>query len=96
MINQIYCPKCEEVYIPRTKHLDIDGAYFGCSFAHIFLQLHPEIVGGEHKEYVPRIFGFRVVGKRGSKYREIRYSRERETKGEIVQMGIFMNILAEF
>ena len=36
---KVYCPKCEEVYVPRIKFVDIDGAYFGCSFPHIFLQV---------------------------------------------------------
>lgn len=36
---KVYCPKCEEVYVPRIKFVDIDGAYFGCSFPHIFFQV---------------------------------------------------------
>ena len=36
---KVFCPKCEEVYVPRIKFVDIDGAYFGCSFPHIFLQV---------------------------------------------------------
>ena len=36
---KVYCPKCEEVYVPRIKFVDIDGAYFGCSFPHIYLQV---------------------------------------------------------
>ena len=26
---KVYCPRCQDVYIPRQKQLDIDGAYFG-------------------------------------------------------------------
>lgn len=36
---KIYCPKCQEVYIPKKKCHDIDGAYFGCSFPHILLMV---------------------------------------------------------
>jgi casein kinase II subunit beta len=36
---KVYCPKCEEVYVPRIKFVDIDGAYYGCSFPHIFFQV---------------------------------------------------------
>ena len=36
---KVYCPKCHDVYIPRQKQLDIDGAYFGTSFPHIFLKV---------------------------------------------------------
>ena len=34
---KVYCPKCEDVYIPKKKCPDVDGAYFGCSFPHILL-----------------------------------------------------------
>lgn len=36
---KIYCPRCQEVYIPKKKCHDIDGAYFGCSFPHILLMV---------------------------------------------------------
>jgi casein kinase II subunit beta len=36
---KIYCPRCEDVYVPRIRFVDIDGAYFGGSFPHIFLQV---------------------------------------------------------
>ena len=36
-IKKVYCPKCEDVYIPKKKCADVDGAYFGCSFPHILL-----------------------------------------------------------
>ena len=34
---KVYCPKCEDVYIPKKKCPDVDGAYFGCSFPHILM-----------------------------------------------------------
>jgi len=36
---KVYCPRCQDVYIPRQKQLDIDGAYFGTSFPHVFLKV---------------------------------------------------------
>jgi casein kinase II subunit beta len=36
---KVYCPRCEEVYIPKKKCPDVDGAYFGCSFPSIFLMV---------------------------------------------------------
>lgn len=36
---QTYCPRCQEVYVPKQKHLDIDGAYFGTSFPHVYLKV---------------------------------------------------------
>ena len=35
---KLYCPCCEDVYLPKTCK-DMDGAYFGSSFPHIFLQV---------------------------------------------------------
>ena len=36
---KVYCPRCQDVYTPRQKQLDIDGAYFGASFPHVFLKV---------------------------------------------------------
>ena len=32
-----YCPRCEEVYLPKARQVNIDGAYFGTSFPHVFM-----------------------------------------------------------
>lgn len=29
---KVFCPKCEEVYVPRNRFVDIDGAYFDVLF----------------------------------------------------------------
>ena len=66
---KVYCPKCEDVYLPRMKFVDIDGAYFGKSFPIIFFQTFPELVPDEAKKlYIPKIFGFKIFGQVGSKY----------------------------
>ena len=66
---KVYCPKCKDVYIPRMRFVDIDGAYFGCSFPHIFLQTFPEYIPKEKPNtYIPKIYGFSIFGKKGSKY----------------------------
>lgn len=58
---KVYCPKCQDIYLPKKKCQDIDGAYFGCSFPHILLKTYPHLVPKEKTaEYVPRIFGFRL------------------------------------
>lgn len=36
---KVFCPRCEEVYIPKKKCPDVDGAYFGCSFPSVFLMV---------------------------------------------------------
>lgn len=46
--SQLYCPLCQEAYEVRdgTKEAkDIDGAFFGPSFPHIFLQTFVNLVG---------------------------------------------------
>merc|ERR1719482_1515317 len=35
---KVFCPKCEQVYAPKTKYGELDGSYFGTSFPQIFLQ----------------------------------------------------------
>eukprot|EP00299_Pterocystis_sp_00344_P016801 c8427_g1_i1.p1 GENE.c8427_g1_i1~~c8427_g1_i1.p1 ORF type:complete len:324 (-),score=89.38 c8427_g1_i1:126-1097(-) len=59
---KIYCSKCEDIYYPKSsRHTGIDGAYFGTSFPHLFLQTYAELRGAEPTQrYVPRIFGFRL------------------------------------
>lgn len=77
------------MYIPRQKQLDIDGAYFGTSFPHVFLkvsllaftksislnsavficvQSYPELMPLGAPKFIPKIYGFKIFGMRGSKY----------------------------
>ena len=65
---KVYCPRCQDVYIPRQKQLDIDGAYFGTSFPHIFLKQFPDLIPKGPAKFVPKIYGFKIFGMRGSKY----------------------------
>lgn len=67
---KVFCPRCEEVYLPKSRSVNIDGAYFGTSFPHLFLKHYPEAVILPPKIYLyePKIYGFKVYGKRGSKY----------------------------
>ena len=59
---EVFCPRCHEVYHPRSsKHSNIDGAYFGTTFCHLFLLTHPELIVPKTIEsFTPRIFGFRI------------------------------------
>lgn len=66
---KIFCPRCQEVYVPRQKHLDIDGAYFGISFANILFKTYPDLYPKDGPlTYQPLIFGFKIFGQRGSAY----------------------------
>ena len=66
---KVFCPKCEEVYVPRGRFVDIDGAYFGCSFPGVFFQTYPNLLPKEKAvSYIPKIYGFKLYGLPGSKY----------------------------
>eukprot|EP00244_Chara_vulgaris_P014639 TRINITY_DN927_c0_g1_i3.p1 TRINITY_DN927_c0_g1~~TRINITY_DN927_c0_g1_i3.p1 ORF type:complete len:311 (-),score=53.67 TRINITY_DN927_c0_g1_i3:175-1107(-) len=59
---KIYCPKCEDIFYPRSKYQgNIDGAYFGTTFPHLFMMTYPYIKPAKPAQsYVPRIFGFKL------------------------------------
>ncbi|KAG0496838.1 hypothetical protein HPP92_001529 [Vanilla planifolia] len=59
---KIYCPKCEDIYYPRSKYQgNIDGAYFGTTFPHLFLMTYPHLKPQKASQrYTPRVFGFKV------------------------------------
>jgi casein kinase II subunit beta len=69
---KVYCPRCEEVYIPKFRSVNIDGAFFGTTFPHHFLkhQKQAVILPPKIYHYEPKIYGFKIEGKRGSKYFE--------------------------
>ncbi|EDO06573.1 casein kinase superfamily member [Babesia bovis T2Bo] len=58
-----YCPRCQEAYLFKSNeaHAEIDGAFIGRSFPHIFLLSFPHLIPKDPPQpYIPRIFGFRV------------------------------------
>ena len=76
---KVYCPICKQVYKParhKGRSVSLDGAYFGTSFAHIFFMNYPDLKPKIRclKEYVPKVYGFRIFGMYGSKY----YSNNKE------------------
>lgn len=68
---KIFCPQCQDVYNAKKKCKDIDGAYFGPSFPHLFLQTFLDL-NPKYKKiyYAPRISGFKIYKKPGSKYED--------------------------
>jgi len=59
---KLFCPKCQDIYYPRSKYQgNIDGAYFGTTFPHLFFMTYSYLKPPRpENSYVPRIFGFRI------------------------------------
>ncbi|XP_047979257.1 casein kinase II subunit beta-1-like [Salvia hispanica] len=59
---KIYCPKCEDIFYPRSKYQgNIDGAYFGTTFPHLFLMTYGHLKPQKPvQSYVPKVFGFKM------------------------------------
>jgi len=57
-----YCPKCCDIYYTRNKYQgNIDGAYFGTTFPHLFLMTFSYLKPPKPTQvYTPRIFGFKI------------------------------------
>lgn len=68
--------------MPKQKHLDIDGAYFGTSFPHVYLKTYPELYPKEGPvQYIPTIYGFKIFGQKGSKH-ELTYDNLGASKNQ--------------
>jgi casein kinase II subunit beta len=67
---KVFCPRCEETYLPKYKNINIDGAFFGTSVAMIFMKSFPNAIILPPKVYYyqPNIFGFKIFTKRGSNF----------------------------
>lgn len=59
---KLYCPRCKDIYYPKlNRHSQVDGAYFGTTFAHLFLMSYPEYAPNPPVYcYVPRVYGFKI------------------------------------
>jgi len=62
---KIWCPKCQLVFFPKSSRTcSIDGAYFGATFANLFLMQNADLVPPPPSQtYVPRVYGFRINNK---------------------------------
>ena len=65
----VYCPRCRQVMVPavmaasRYEEIELDGAYFGTTFPHLFFLQNPHLLPPpplQMARYVPRVFGFKV------------------------------------
>lgn len=50
--------------------MNLDGFFFGSALPHIFMKAYPYAIILPPKVYYyqPKIYGFKIFGKRGSKY----------------------------
>jgi len=58
----VFCPRCHGLFFPKsTRQANVDGAYFGTTFPHLYLMTHPDMIPPKPaNNYVPRVFGFKV------------------------------------
>lgn len=58
----VFCPRCHELFFPKsTRQANVDGAYFGTTFPHLYLMTHPEIIPPRPSQsYAPRVYGFKI------------------------------------
>lgn len=59
---KLYCPKCMDVYTPKSsRHHHTDGAYFGTGFPHMLFMVHPEYRPKRPtNQFVARLYGFKI------------------------------------
>lgn len=58
----VFCPRCHGLFFPKsTRQANIDGAYFGTTFPHLYLMTHPDMIPAKPTQhYQPRVYGFKI------------------------------------
>jgi casein kinase II subunit beta len=47
----VFCPRCHGLFFPKsTRQANIDGAYFGTTFPHLYLMTHPVSVNNDGRQ----------------------------------------------
>jgi casein kinase II subunit beta len=47
----VFCPRCHGLFFPKsTRQANIDGAYFGTTFPHLYLMTHPVGVNDDGRQ----------------------------------------------
>lgn len=80
----VYCPRCQEIYFPKSARLEqLDGAYFGPSFPHLFFLTYTHLVPSDQPTlYVPKIFGFKLHRSVKDHLRKLRAERDSQEDNE--------------
>jgi casein kinase II subunit beta len=58
----LFCPRCHDIFYPKSaKQANLDGAYFGTTFAHLMLMIHSQCVPPKiNQNYIPKVYGFKI------------------------------------
>lgn len=97
---KIFCPRWQDVYVPRGGTVDLDGAYFGCYFPESFMQFFPELFENNSgpEKYWARLYGFKVFSRKGSIH-EFKYNSKGDVinrkQVEEVKSNVILDILKE-
>lgn len=59
---KLYCPKCTDVFNPKSsKHRKLDGAAIGSGFPHMLFMMFPKLrPRPPKKEFVASMYGFKI------------------------------------
>lgn len=80
---KLYCPNCDEIYnCERYKNMNLDGAYFGRTFCHLFFLTFPhlKITKPNKKKYEPTVFGYKLHADAYKKSLEAKNSEDKTKK----------------
>lgn len=56
-----YCPRCQDLYsAKKERHMKIDGAFFGPTFANMFVVAYPMLFIKPRQNYVGKLCGFKI------------------------------------
>ena len=88
---KIFWTRCQDVYVPKHGAIDIDGAYFGPGFPMALMQAYPELSVDEGPDqYIPKLYGFKIFGMRGSNY-EFKFDEHGNQKNQEAILNILEN-----
>ncbi|SPO37467.1 related to casein kinase II beta subunit (regulator of circadian clock protein FRQ) [Pseudozyma flocculosa] len=55
---KLYCPRCEDIYSPKSsRHGTIDGAFFGSTFPHMLFMVYPNMMPAKSPSQSPFLLG---------------------------------------
>lgn len=99
---RLYCPCCRDIYMPASEQfLGIDGAFFGSSFAGMFLEMMPGIEKRasqlRKQQFQLKLYGFKVSPKSkfGPRMKWLRQTPESEDFPKVEGGGEDPEVLQE-